>query len=78
MVDWTIQTMVELFELEPDELALSARLVEDLGLDSIDAIDMVVRLQEFSGKRIDEDSMKDVRTVGDVVALVEKTLAGAL
>jgi len=75
MVDWTIRQMVELFEFERDEVKLDTLLVEDLGLDSIDAIDMVVRLQELSGRRVGEDAMKDVRTVNDLVALVESHLA---
>lgn len=78
MVDWTIGTMVELFEIEREEVQLDTLLVEDLGLDSIDAIDMVVRLQELSGRRVGDDAMKDVRTVGDLVSLVETHLAEEL
>jgi len=74
---WTTQTMIDLFELDSADVTPDARLIEDLGLDSIDAIDMVVRLQEFSGRRIADGAMREVRTVSDVADLVESHLAGS-
>ncbi len=73
-------TLVELFELSSEDICRDSRLVDDLGLDSIDALDMVVKLQEFTGKRIGEDALKTVRTVGDIVDLVEELMdeAGAV
>ena len=40
------------FEIEPAAIVESARLYEDLGLDSIDAVDLVVRLREITGKKV--------------------------
>jgi acyl carrier protein len=57
----------ELFELPPDKLTLDARLAEDLDLDSIDAVDLVVKLQEYTGRKISPSEFKTVRTLGDVV-----------
>ncbi|MDH5676108.1 MAG: acyl carrier protein [Myxococcales bacterium] len=67
--------MVELFELEPDDVRPEAHLVEDLGLDSIDAIELSVKLQELTGRRVGEEALKSVATVEDVVALVESELS---
>ena len=64
------------FEVDPAAVTPEARLFQDLGLDSIDAIDMVVRLQELTGRRVAEEALRKVRTVDDVVALVEAHLAG--
>lgn len=64
-----------LFELSEDQITLDARLYEDLDLDSIDAVDLVVRLQEITKKRIKPDQFKSVRTVGDIVAAIEELLA---
>lgn len=64
-----------LFELKPDQIAWDARLYEDLDLDSIDAVDLVVRLQEITKKRIAPEQFKAVRTVGDVVDAVEQLMA---
>lgn len=57
----------EMFEVPREKIAYDARLYEDLDLDSIDAVDLVVKLQELSGKRIKPDIFKSVRTVGDVI-----------
>lgn len=72
ILDELVQTMVEMFEMEPADVVPEAHLIDDLDLDSIDAIDMAVRLQEMTGKRVDEESLRQVRTVGDVVDLVER------
>lgn len=57
----------EMFEVPPDRITLGARLFEDLDLDSIDAVDLVVKLQEYTGRRIAPAEFKSVRTIGDVV-----------
>jgi acyl carrier protein len=61
-----------LFDIAPQDITLEARLYEDLDLDSIDAVDLVVRLQEITKKRIKPDQFKGVRTVKDVVDAVEE------
>jgi acyl carrier protein len=67
--------MVELFELPASAITLDAHLIEDLDLDSIDAIDMAARLQEITGRRVAEDALKSIRTISDVVDLVHAELA---
>ena len=57
----------ELFELPAEKLSLNARLSEDLDLDSIDAVDLVVKLQEYTGRKISPSEFKSVRTIADVV-----------
>jgi len=59
--------LVDLFEVPENNITLEARLSEDLDLDSIDAVDLVVKLQELTGQRIKPDEFKSVRTVQDVV-----------
>ena len=66
--------LCSLFELEPAQVTPTARLYDDLDLDSIDAVDLAVRLQELTKKRIRPEQFKAVRTVADVVDAVEQTL----
>ncbi len=66
--------MVELFELKAEDIKLSSKLVDDLDLDSLDAVDMAVKLEEVTGQRVSEDALKSIRTVEDVVLLVERSL----
>ena len=69
------RAMAELFELEPAAIRADAHLIEDLDLDSIDAIDMAARLQDLTGRRVPEEGLKSIRTVSDVVDLVMTQLA---
>ena len=63
------------FEIEPELITLDADLFEDLDIDSIDAIDMLARLRELTGIALPADALKQVRTIGDVVALVDAQIA---
>ncbi len=62
--------LVDMFEVEPDAIAPTARLYEDLDVDSIDAVDLIVELRNITGKKIDPDVFKSVRTVEDVANAV--------
>ncbi|MCF6209269.1 MAG: acyl carrier protein [Gammaproteobacteria bacterium] len=62
--------MVELFEIEADTISLDARLYEELDIDSIDAVDMIIKLKDLTGKKMQPADFKNVRTVQDVVDAV--------
>lgn len=64
------EMLAELFEIEPDEIKPESKLYEELELDSIDAVDLVVKLQKEIGKKIQPEQFKSVRTVADVVEVV--------
>lgn len=62
--------MSEMFELAPEDIVLSANLSQDLDIDSIDAVDLMVRLRDITGKRINPEDFKNARTIQDVVDTV--------
>jgi acyl carrier protein len=62
------------FEIDRDVVALDTRLADELDLDSIDAIDLAVRLEERSGHALEEDELKALETIRDVVELVYSKL----
>ena len=66
--------LVELFELDAADITPDATLYQDLDLDSIDAVDLVVHLQNVTGKKIQPEEFKSVRTVQDVVDAVAALL----
>ncbi len=70
-------TLVELFEIDADKINLQAQLYTDLDIDSIDAVDLLLKLKEFTGQKIKPQQFKHVRTVGDVVDAVMNILATA-
>lgn len=67
----------EMFEIPKDKLKPEANLYTDLDIDSIDAVDLVVKLSQMTGKRMDPETFKSIRTIDDIVnALVPMLLEG--
>ncbi len=69
------ETLVEMFELDPKSVIAEARLVEDLDLDSIDAIDLAAKVYEMTGQRLEEQHLRRIQTVRDVVEIIEEMTA---
>ncbi|MAB14654.1 acyl carrier protein [Parvibaculum sp.] len=67
----------ELFEIPPEQVTLDAQLVDDLDLDSIDAVDLVLKLQEFTGQKVSAEQFQSVRSVRDVIGQVHELLGQA-
>lgn len=66
------EILVSDFELDAEKLVPEAKLFEDLDLDSIDAVDMVVRLQQMTGLKVKAEDFKQIRTLKDIADVVEK------
>lgn len=66
--------LVKLFEIRPDQVVPEAHLYKDLDIDSIDAVDLMMHLKELTGKKIQPEQFKHVRTVQDVVDAVANLL----
>ena len=64
------EVLVELFEIDPAKITPEAHLYQDLGIDSIDAIDLLLRLKELTGRKIQPEVFKNVRTVADVTEAI--------
>ena len=74
ILDMLSDVLVEDFEIDRDDITAEANLYEDLDLDSIDAVDLVVRLRAITGRKIEPEVFKQVRTVGDVIEAMETLL----
>ena len=66
--------LVNDFEIEESKITPEANLFEDLEFDSIDAVDLAVRLQDFTKQKISPENFKQIRTINDVVDAVEQLL----
>ncbi|MEQ8326454.1 acyl carrier protein [Parvibaculum sp.] len=69
--------LVELFEIPEEQISLDANLADDLDLDSIDAVDLILKLQEFIGRKVSAEQFRSVRTVRDVIDQVNELLEQA-
>ena len=69
------QLLIDLFEVDAAKIRPDAQLNKDLEIDSIDAIDLVLKLKDYTGRKIKPEEFKHVRTVGDVVNTVRAIVA---
>jgi acyl carrier protein len=69
--------LIEDFEMDEAKVTPEARLYEDLELDSIDAVDLIVKLKSFLPTNIDPEVFKSVRTVQDVVDAIYNLIQNA-
>lgn len=69
----------ESFEIEAERLTADAHVFNDLGLDSLDTVDLVVALQQKFGVRIRNDQrVRAIRTLGDIYAFIAAVKAEGL
>ena len=64
--------LVNLFEIEPERIKPETNLYEDLEIDSIDAIDLIDHIKRETGRKLQAEDFRNVRTVEDVVQAVLK------
>ena len=64
------QIMIEDFEVEPEALKPDARLADDLGLDSLDGVDLMVAVEKAFGCRIKEADARSMRVLNDIYEYV--------
>lgn len=69
-----VEILSQTFKLDPARVTPGANLYTELDIDSIDAIDLLVKLQQMSGKRMKPEDFKSARTVQDVVDAVDALL----
>lgn len=61
------EIFVETFEIAPEELTADKKIFEDLGLDSLDIVDLIVGLQKrFDVALRDNEEIRQIRTLGDI------------
>ena len=71
MYDKIVEMMCEQFDLTPDAISEDTSFVEDLGIDSLDVVELVMEMEDAFGlDEIPEEDLKKMRTVGDLVEYV--------
>ena len=73
--DTVTSAMIEEFELEPGQMVPEAKIKDDLGLDSLDVVDMVIVLETAFDFRIqDKSALKEIVTLADVADFIAATI----
>ncbi len=71
------EVLVDTLEVKRELITREAKLYEELGLDSIDAVDVFVRLREITGRRPDPAAARKIRTIDELITFVESEIAAA-
>ena len=71
---WVVDTLKSEFQLREEDLHPGAHLIDDLDLDSIDAVDLAVNVEQELGLSLSEGELKSIQTVQDVVDLIHGRL----
>lgn len=66
--------LVDEFEIEPQLITPEALLYEELDLDSIDAVDLIIRLQEITGKKVSIEDFGSIRSINDITTMIESLI----
>ena len=69
-----VEVLSGTFKLDPASIQPESNLYSDLDIDSIDAIDLLVKMQQMSGRRMKPEAFKNARTVQDVVDAIDALL----
>ena len=65
------ELMISEFKLDDGLISPEKRLDDDLDLDSLDMVDLIIRLEDYTAKKIDPSLFKDARIVQDLVDLAQ-------
>lgn len=63
--------LVEQLECDPEDITMESLLVDDLGADSLDAIDIVMSVEDTFKVEVPDEIIEKIETVGDIVNYVE-------
>jgi len=66
------ELVAEQLNISKDEVTEASNIIEDLGADSLDVIEMLMTLEEEYGITIPDDKIGQIKTIGQIVALIEE------
>lgn len=71
MFEKIAEILAEQLGIAQSKITPESNIVDDLGADSLDLVELLMTLEDETGKTIPDDKVADLKTVGDVVALLE-------
>ena len=71
MFDEVCKALAEQLGIAQSKITFESDIVKDLGADSLDVVELLMTLEDSTGKTIPEDKVADCKTVGDIVNLLQ-------
>lgn len=65
------EIIAEQLEVEEDAITMEAELVEDLGADSLDLVDLVMSIEDEFDVEVPDEAIENIKTIGDAVKFIE-------
>ena len=72
MFEKVVDILLEFVELDKESISAESNLITDLGLNSLDVMNVIVAFEEEFDIEIPDRIVKDLETIGDVVSFLEK------
>ena len=66
--------LVDQLDVEEEKVTMEALIIDDLGADSLDLVDLVMSLEEEFDVEIPDDQVENIKTVGDIVKYIEDNI----
>ena len=67
--------LAEQLDIDEDLITSESSIVDDLGADSLDIVDLVMSLEDEFDTEIPDEAIENIKTVGDIVHFIEETMA---
>ena len=71
MFEQVAKILADQLGIPQSKITAESDIVKDLGADSLDVVELLMTLEDNTGKTIPEDKVTNLKTVGDVVAMLE-------
>lgn len=71
VLDKIKEILAEQLSVDPDKIAMNSLLEEDLDADSLDAIDIVMSIEDEFQVEVPDEVIADMKSVGDIVNFIE-------
>ena len=71
MLEEIAKMLAEQLDVDPATINENTDIIKDLGADSLDVVELLMTLEEKTGKTIPEDKVAELKTVGDIVKVLD-------
>lgn len=71
MLEEIAKMLGEQLDIDPATIKADTDIIKDLGADSLDVVELLMALEEKTGKTIPEDKVAEIKTVGDIARVLE-------
>ncbi|MBQ0135768.1 MAG: acyl carrier protein [Oscillospiraceae bacterium] len=66
--------IAEQLDLSEDDITIDSALIEDLGADSLDVVDLVMSIEDEFEIEVPDEAIENMRTIGDAVKFIEANI----